>query len=301
MYDTLKQFSSEKIDTANQLKSMVDMALGRLDRDLVKFEKELGIVDSSTNVGIDAVAGGVNTAVGGGMVGNTTIGGGGSVGTVGSHAHVGTGGAMAGASGVRHAVGHNSNAASMATSTTSIAPTTIATNNPNNTLRRSSTNTPMPPPSINPTTIATQQHLQPLPTTRGIIPPPPKSIATSNLAAIQVTPNSPDWILAKILSHDKVLKTYKLIDEDISSNQIYKIPEKQVVVLNKESKWNRGDVVYAVYPDTTSFYESTVSSAPPSLNGYVMVQFKDDWDANGVTHEKAVLLAHVMKVPTGRR
>ena len=34
-------------------------------------------------------------------------------------------------------------------------------------------------------------------------------------------------------------------------------------------------------------------------SGFVMVQFKDDWDANGVTHEKAVLMAHVMKVPLG--
>ena len=39
-------------------------------------------------------------------------------------------------------------------------------------------------------------------------------------------------------------------------------------------------------------------STPP-FNGFVMVQFKDDWDVNGVTHEKAVLLAHVMKVPPG--
>ena len=92
---------------------------------------------------------------------------------------------------------------------------------------------------------------------------------------------------------------YTLSDEDILSNQIYTIPERQVVPLKgtERNKWIRGEEVYAVYPDTTSFYHATVSTPP--FNGFVMVQFKDDWDADGVTHEKAVLVAHVMKVPPG--
>jgi hypothetical protein len=53
--------------------------------------------------------------------------------------------------------------------------------------------------------------------------------------------------------------------------------------------------VYAVYPDTTSFYPAMVSTPP--FNGYVMVQFDNDEDGNGITHEKAVLAVHVMKVP----
>ena len=83
---------------------------------------------------------------------------------------------------------------------------------------------------------------------RGIVPPPPKAVQSNNLAAIQVTPNSPDWILAKILSHDKSAKMYTLKDEDVQSNQIYKISERQVVVLKgtERNKWVRGDVVYAV-------------------------------------------------------
>ena len=40
-----------------------------------------------------------------------------------------------------------------------------------------------------------------------------------DLAAIQVVPNSPDWILAKVISHDIQTGMYKLSDEDIESNK----------------------------------------------------------------------------------
>jgi hypothetical protein len=41
----------------------------------------------------------------------------------------------------------------------------------------------------------------------------------NDLAAIQVTPNSPDWILAKVISHDSQTGMYNLSDEDIESNK----------------------------------------------------------------------------------
>ena len=134
------------------------------------------------------------------------------------------------------------------------------------------------------------------------MPPPPKAVRTDNLAAIQVSsdPNS-DWILAKVLSYDKSTRVYTLKDEDLVSNQIYKIPERRAISLRgtERSRWARGDAVFAVYPDTTSFYRATVSTPP--FNGFVMVQFANDEDADGVTHEKAVLMAHVMKVPPGAK
>lgn len=120
---------------------------------------------------------------------------------------------------------------------------------------------------------------------------------------MQVVPNNPtsDWILAKVLSYDKSTKTYTLEDEDVQSDQIYRISERQVVPLKgtERNRWVRGDRVYAVYPDTTSFYPAAVSTPP--FNGFVMVQFANDEDANGVTHEKAVLMAHVMRVPPGAK
>ena len=42
--------------------------------------------------------------------------------------------------------------------------------------------------------------------------------------------------------------------------------------------------------------------APRKVSGgesFVMVNFKDDGDENGITHDKAVLMQHVMRVPFG--
>ena len=49
MYHQLQQCSREKIHTANQLKSMIDMALGRLSRDREKFEQDLGLLPTSSS------------------------------------------------------------------------------------------------------------------------------------------------------------------------------------------------------------------------------------------------------------
>ena len=158
-----------------------------------------------------------------------------------------------------------------------------------------------------------------------------------DLAAIQVTPNSPDWILAKVMNHDPSTQTDQLADEDIESNKsklrkcddvfiflfilcniltqmsficffnikAFTLPESQVVILGiggLESV-RKGDVIYAVYPDTTSFYQATVVQGPKkttaSGESFVLVHFKDDGDEHGVTHDKAVLMKHIMRVPYG--
>ena len=277
MYNELQQYSKEKIKTANQLKSMVGMALGRLNRDLAQFEKELGIEPESS-----VAAAGISQ-----------LGVGGSLAMVGHHGH-----AAAGMFRGVHPQGMLSNVSSMQQSRAA-APMSIASAaTANNAFPRSSSSgsAAQPLAAAASSSIAVQQ---PYATSiRGTVPPPPKAVQSANLAAIHVTPSSPDWILAKIISHDKSAKMYKLSDEDVMSNQVYTIPERQVVALKgtEKNKWARGDVVYAVYPDTTSFYHATVSTPP--YNGYVMVHFKDDWDVNGVTHEKAILMQHVMKVPS---
>lgn len=124
----------------------------------------------------------------------------------------------------------------------------------------------------------------------------------NDLAAIQVNPNSPDWILAKVISYDNETGTYNLSDEDVESNKIFHLPESQVVVLGRNTdRLSRGDVIFAVYPDTTSFYQATVVQAPrkTGANAFVLVNFQDDGDEHGVTHDKPVLLKHVMRVPYG--
>ena len=74
-------------------------------------------------------------------------------------------------------------------------------------------------------------------------------------------------------------------------------------MLGNVDKLTRGDVVFAVYPDTTAFYQATVVQAPRKSGGsggsFVMVNFVDDSDEHGVTHDKAVPLQHIMLPPYG--
>jgi len=124
----------------------------------------------------------------------------------------------------------------------------------------------------------------------------------NDLAAIQVTSSSNEWILAKIISFDSEAGMYNLSDEDVESNKVFYLPESQVIVLEGVERLSRGDVIYAVYPDTTSFYQATVVQPPRKTQGgspFVTVNFIDDSDEHGVTHEKAVLLKHIMRPPIG--
>lgn len=122
----------------------------------------------------------------------------------------------------------------------------------------------------------------------------------NDLAAIQVTPGSSDWILAKVMTHNQETAMYTLSDEDLESNKTFHLPESQVVVLGGIERLSKGDGVYAVYPDTTSFYQASVVQGPRKVAGggsFIMVNFVDDSDENGITHEKAVLMKHVMRLP----
>ena len=82
---------------------------------------------------------------------------------------------------------------------------------------------------------------------------------------------------------------------------VFNLPESQVVVLGGVDKLGRGDIIFAVYPDTTAFYQATVVQAPRKSGGqggaFVMVNFVDDSDEHGITHDKAVSMQHVMRVP----
>lgn len=63
------------------------------------------------------------------------------------------------------------------------------------------------------------------------------------------------------------------------------------MTLTSIEKLRSGDSVFAVYPDTTSFYPATVVQTPKKSGGattFVMVKFIDDADEFGQTHEKAV-------------
>jgi hypothetical protein len=80
---------------------------------------------------------------------------------------------------------------------------------------------------------------------------------------------------------------------------VFNLPDSQVVVLGDVDKLTRGDVIYAVYPDTTSFYQATVVQLPRKNNpgAFVNVHFVDDSDEFGVTHDKAIPLKYIMLPP----
>jgi SGF29 tudor-like domain len=81
---------------------------------------------------------------------------------------------------------------------------------------------------------------------------------------------------------------------------VFYLPESQVIMLGALKNPSKGDSVYAVYPDTTSFYPATITQTARKVSGgggFVMVQFVDDSDEHGITHEKAILLQYLMRPP----
>ena len=144
---------------------------------------------------------------------------------------------------------------------------------------------------------------------RGSAPKP------NDLAAVTL-PGAPDWILAKVVSYDSKSGIFTLSDEDVeSTKKVFTLAKASVIVLDPKAMKHTirtGDVVFAVYPDTTSFYQGTIAQPPrksSSTSGsggggggsagmYVTVTFLDDEDAaTGETHDKVVLLKHVMLPP----
>jgi SGF29 tudor-like domain len=85
---------------------------------------------------------------------------------------------------------------------------------------------------------------------------------------------------------------------------VFNLPESQVVVLGTIEKLSKGDVVFAVYPDTTAFYQASVFQAPRKTAGsnsfsYVTVNFVDDHDEHGVVPNRPIPIQHVMLPPLG--
>ena len=73
--------------------------------------------------------------------------------------------------------------------------------------------------------------------------------------------------MTRFVSHvDRVLNYYQdtgFYDvEDADDGKRYSLPESQVLVMDlpdSSRKLSKGETIFAVYPDTTSFYHATVS------------------------------------------
>ena len=94
-------------------------------------------------------------------------------------------------------------------------------------------------------------------------------------------------ILGRVISYLPDLGQYSILDVDDSKTYI--LSETDVVVLDlvdSQRKLSKGEVLFALYPDTTSFYLATVSQAPRrtamGMDPTVVVQFNGDEDENGM-------------------
>lgn len=93
-------------------------------------------------------------------------------------------------------------------------------------------------------------------------------------------------ILGRVICYRADTGEYEILDVDDSKK--YVLPERQVVILDlqeSQRKLSKGETVFALYPDTTSFYPAVVSHAPRrtamGAEPSVVVQFSGDEDENG--------------------
>lgn len=97
-------------------------------------------------------------------------------------------------------------------------------------------------------------------------------------------------ILGRVIFYHPDVAQYDVADVDDSKR--YSVHESDVFQLNMaeaQKKLSKGNLIYAIYPDTTSFYPATVSQLPRrnAMNAEptVLVQFQGDADEYGKSHE----------------
>mmetsp|Transcript_31988 Transcript_31988/g.41117 ORF Transcript_31988/g.41117 Transcript_31988/m.41117 type:complete len:260 (+) Transcript_31988:65-844(+) len=109
-----------------------------------------------------------------------------------------------------------------------------------------------------------------------------------------------EWILTRVKEYNIQTGMYTLIDVDEPS-KYYTVPEQLTMVLEGE-RIGKGEEVYAVYPDTTSFYPGIITSVPRrnaaqmgSLAMYCAIQFVDDFDETGATPDRLVPMNYIFR------
>lgn len=106
------------------------------------------------------------------------------------------------------------------------------------------------------------------------------------------------WILGNVLSYDPLQQTYVIQDEDDVS-RIMNLSFFDVrKLLDNANHLRRGDVVLAVFPETTSFYRAVVAKNPKNTgsNCYeVVVKFDDDEDESGKIPSRRVPSRFVLR------
>lgn len=101
------------------------------------------------------------------------------------------------------------------------------------------------------------------------------------------------WILGNVLEYDAKSQMYAVQDEDdVSRVMALSFPDVRRLE-DTSSHLRRGDKVYAVFPETTSFYPAVVAKnpkPPASSNAMwdVVVRFNDDEDESGKSPARRV-------------
>eukprot|EP01038_Epipyxis_sp_PR26KG_P017141 gene17141-23601_t len=107
-------------------------------------------------------------------------------------------------------------------------------------------------------------------------------------------------ILGKVLFYHGETGSYEILDVDDSKK--YQLPESQVIVLDlidSQRKLGKGEHIFALYPDTTSFYPAIVIQAPRKTaliaEPCVIVEFVGDEDITGIIPQRTVPLKYVFR------
>lgn len=116
-----------------------------------------------------------------------------------------------------------------------------------------------------------------------------KRIMAKGTNVVAFSEKDKEWISCKIVKYDHTQMKYIIedVDEDesgkiVKSQQL--VSEKKVFKLNLEDnawtkrlKLKKGNVVLAIYPNTTTFYPGFVISGPPNkTHGCYTIKFDDD-------------------------
>ena len=116
------------------------------------------------------------------------------------------------------------------------------------------------------------------------------------------------WILGRIMSFSALTMRYEVADSEDRSKR-FTLPSEAIVLIPSEDadeqhhRFQKGESVLAMYPDTTSFYRAVISVAPKrhSSGGpppVLTVQFADDHDETGVIPHRPVQSRWVLPMPS---
>lgn len=117
----------------------------------------------------------------------------------------------------------------------------------------------------------------------------PKGIAIDSEVAFYIDLHSSEersLFMGKVVAHRSEISSYDILD--IDDQQKYTLPENQVFALGQadsQRKISKGDVLFALYPDSTSFYAATIIQAPKKsslIDPTVQLQFIGDEDVIGI-------------------